>query len=216
MMKKSSVHRMQRFMYFQILHCVLERWIRTQHPMLFGKKSWGGSKVHHNTELWTQLMESRWNSSWIFFQDSPHCSSSTKSTSSWPKWAIHHNSKDKLSSCRCSMTSYGDLKTMNGNATLTPRLCLYLQKDFQQDVGHSSDLDQKRSGILLTLTDDKENGTESLNRWWSNSEKVDTQFSEPRVHCPRNAQQQRRCKIINTLLRWWWYDWNCFSHNYFC
>ena len=75
-----------------------------------------------------------------------------------------HYSKDELSSCRCSMTSYGDLKTMNGNAMLTPRLCLCLQKDSQQDVGHSSDPDQKRSGILLTLTDHKENGTESLNR----------------------------------------------------
>ena len=41
-----------------------------------------GSKVHHSTELWTQLMESRLNSSGIFSQDSPHCSSSTKSTSS--------------------------------------------------------------------------------------------------------------------------------------
>ena len=47
---------------------------------------------------------------------------------------------------------------------LTPHLCLYLQKDSHQDVGHSSDLDQKRSGILLILTDHKENGTESLNR----------------------------------------------------
>ena len=28
------------------------------------------------------------------------------------------------------MTSYGDLKTMNGNAMLTPTLCLYLQKRF--------------------------------------------------------------------------------------
>ena len=44
-----------------------------------------------------------------------------------------------------------------------PRLCLHLQKDSQQDVGHSSDLDQKRSGILLLLTDHEENGTESLN-----------------------------------------------------
>ena len=52
---------------------------------------------------------------------------------------------------------------MNGNAMLTPRLCPYLQKDSQQDVGHSSDLDQKRSGILLMLTDHKENGTESQN-----------------------------------------------------
>ena len=27
---------------------------------------------------------------------------------------------------------------------------------------------------------------------------------------PRNAQKQRRWKIINTLLCWRWYDWNCF------
>ena len=40
---------------------------------------------------------------------------------------------------------------MNGNAMLTPTLCLYLQKDSQQDVGHSSGLDQKRSGMLLTF-----------------------------------------------------------------
>ena len=44
---------------------------------------------------------------------------------------------------------------MNVNAMLMPRLCLYLQKDSRQDVGHSSDLDQKRSGILLLLTDHK-------------------------------------------------------------
>ena len=60
------------------------------------------------------------------------------------------------------MTSYGELKTMNRNVLLMPHLCLYLQKDFQQDVGHSSDLDQKRSGILLTTKDHKENGTELM------------------------------------------------------
>ena len=53
------------------------------------------------------------------------------------------NLKDELSSCQCSMTSYGDLKTMNGNAMLTPILCLYLQKDSHQDDRHSSDLDQE-------------------------------------------------------------------------
>ena len=51
---------------------------------------------------------------------------------------------------------------MKRNAMLTPRLCLYLQQDSQQDVGHSSDSDQKRSGILLKLTDNKENGAVSL------------------------------------------------------
>ena len=30
---------------------------------------------------------------------------------------------------------------------------------------------------------------------------------------PRNAQKQRRWKIINTLLCWSGNDWNCFSHN---
>ena len=58
------------------------------------------------------------------------------------------------------MTSCGDLKSMNGNALLTPDLCFYLQKDFQQEDGHSSDLDQKRHGILLTNTNRKENWTE--------------------------------------------------------
>ena len=59
------------------------------------------------------------------------------------------------------MTSYGELKTMKRNVLLIPHLCLYLQKDYQQDIGHSS-LDQKQSGILLTTNDHKENGTESL------------------------------------------------------
>ena len=36
-MKKSSVSRMQRFMYFQILCYVLERWNRTQHQILLGE-----------------------------------------------------------------------------------------------------------------------------------------------------------------------------------
>ena len=65
------------------------------------------------------------------------------------------------------MTSYGDLKTRNGNAMLTPLLRLYLQKDSQQDVGHSSDLDQKRSGILLMKANHNENGTKSRSWWWS-------------------------------------------------
>ena len=172
---------LQSCMYFRILCYVLDRWIRTQHQILFGKNSWVGSKIHHKTELWT-LDEERWNSSEIFSQHSLHCISSTKSKSSWTKWATQHNSKDESSSCLCSMTSYGELKTMNRNVLLMPHLCRYLQK-FQQDVGHSSDLDQKRSGIILTTEDHEGNGTESLNWWWSNSEKADTQFSEPRVHC---------------------------------
>ena len=61
------------------------------------------------------------------------------------------------------------------NSTLVS--CLYSQKDFQQDVGHSSKLGQKQSGTPVTKKDQEENGIES------NSEKADTQFSEQRVRC---------------------------------
>ena len=40
------------------------------------------------------------------------------------------------------------LKMMNRNANLTPTSFLSMQEDFNQDNGHSSDLDQKRSRIL--------------------------------------------------------------------
>ena len=138
MMKKSSVSRTRRFMYSQILCYASERWTRTLNQIMHGKNSWVGSKIHHNTKVWTQMMVSEWNSSGIFSHDSIHSSSSTKSKSSWTKWATQRNSKDESSSCRCSMTSDGELKTMNRNVLLMPHLCLYLQKDFQQDVGHSA------------------------------------------------------------------------------
>ena len=145
--------------------------------------------IGHN---WRRKMEFEWNISL-------HCSSSKKTKSTWTKWANQNNSKDELSSCRCSMTSYGELKTMKRNVLLIPHLCLYLQKDFQQDIGHSSDLDQKQSGILLILTtkDHKENGTKALNWRWSNSEKADTQFSEPRVHC---LEERSKAKELENYL----------------
>ena len=111
----------------QILCYVLERWIRTQHQILLGNDSWICSKIHHNTELWTQLMENRWNSSGNISQDSLHCISSTKSKSSWTKWATQHNSRDELSSCRCSMTWHGE-KTMKRNVLLIPHLSLFAKR----------------------------------------------------------------------------------------
>ena len=94
-----------------------------------------------------------------------------KSKSSCQKWAVNQkNLKDESSSCRCSTTSHGGLKTMNRNANLTPTSFLSMREYFHQEDGHSSDLDQKRSGILLVIADHKENGTESLNWWWQNLE----------------------------------------------
>ena len=61
-------------------------------------------------------------------------------------------SLDGLSSCRC--------KDNEKNANQALSLFLTVRRDFHQDNGHSSDLDQKRNGILLTNTIHKENGTE--------------------------------------------------------
>ena len=52
---------------------------------------------------------------------------------------------------------------MKRNVLLTPHLCLHPQKDFEQDVGHSSDLDQRQGDVPLTKKDQEENGFESLN-----------------------------------------------------
>ena len=75
--------------YFQILYYALERWTRTHNRILSSQTSWRGSKVHHNTELWTELMVSQRNSSGISSQDSPHCSSATKSESYCQDWAYN-------------------------------------------------------------------------------------------------------------------------------
>ena len=71
----------QKSTYSQILCYAVERWVRTHYQILSGKTDWRGSKVHHNTELWTELMVSQWNSSGTSSQDSHHCSSATKSKS---------------------------------------------------------------------------------------------------------------------------------------
>ena len=68
-----------------------------------------------------------------------------------------------ISSRRCSTTSHGDLKTMNRNANKALSSFLFVREDFHQEDGHSSDLDQRKSGTLSVKTVHKENGTESLN-----------------------------------------------------
>ena len=133
----------------------------------------------------------------IIFQDSQHWSLSAKSQSSWAKWAIPNNSKDELSSCRCSMTSCGEIETTTRNVLLIPHFCLYSHKDFHQDVGHSSGLGQKQSGTPLTKKDQEENGIESLNWWWTNSKKADIQFSEQRV---RWIEDNSKAKEVENYL----------------
>ena len=74
------------------------------------KSSWQYRALH---AIDGEPMEFEWNIS----HDLPHCSSATQSKSLCSKWAKNQkNLQDGSSSCRCSTTSHGDLKTMNRNA----------------------------------------------------------------------------------------------------
>ena len=88
---------------------------------------------------------------------------------------------------------------------------LHLQKDSQQDVGHSSDLDQKRSDIFYLYWQTTRRMGQS--RWIDDDQiqrKRTPSFPSHESIVPRNAQKQRRWTIIDTLLCRWGYDWNCF------
>ena len=78
---------------------------------------------------------------------------------------IERKSLDGLSSCRCSTTSHGDLKTIKKNTNQVLSSFLSKWKDFQQDKCHSSDLDQKRNGIPPMKTVHTENGKELQSKW---------------------------------------------------
>ena len=82
-MNKSSVSCTQRFTYSQILQDERE----PLNQILHGKTDRLGSNVHQNTELWTELMVSQWNSSGTSSQDSPHCSFATKVQELLSRWS---------------------------------------------------------------------------------------------------------------------------------
>ena len=204
---KSLVSCTQRSTYSQILYYALKRWTRTLNQTLYGKTDWSGSQVHQNTEPWIELMVSQLNSSEISSQDSFRCSSAKKFKSCCWDWVKHHRIlQDGLSSCRCSTTSHADQKTTRKNANQMLNPFLYLQQDSEQDNGHSSDLDQRKSGILSRKIVHKVNGTTWQRRWWWHSQKADTQSFEPRVHCPEvrsktEAVENSRSTVVSTRKR---------------
>ena len=182
-MKKSSVSRMPRFLFFfrfcvmtwkgesqtNIKFCLgrtielVQRFTTTQN---FGHNWWwaNGIRVEY------------------FSHDSLHCSSSIKS-----KKAHEQNERHRT----VPRTNYLHVdvqwrhmvirKTMNRNANWAPNSFRLMREDLHQGRWSFLGPGTEKSGIQLTLTDHKENGTESLNRWWSNSEKADTHFSETSI-----------------------------------
>ena len=85
--------------------------------------SWIGSKTHRNTEHWTQLTEKRWNFRVEYFPRIHYIAACPRSPKAHEQNGNPNNSKDELSSCRCSIRSYGEIKTMKRNVLLIPHMC---------------------------------------------------------------------------------------------
>ena len=136
------------------------------------------SKNHHNTELWTQSTENRWNSIAIFHTILGACPWSPKvherngRTRTIPRtnhlhvdvqW--HHiGTKDNETECIAHSTLVSLFsKKISSRTLVTPRTWI------------------RNKVVFYLQRKNKKNGIESLNRWWSISEKADTQFSEQRV-----------------------------------
>ena len=158
--------------YSQILCCVLEKWTRPLNQIWHGKTDWRG---------WIQHVATQSQSN-----------SATKSKSYFQDWAWHQrNLQDGFSSCRCSTTSRGDRRTMRKIASQMLNSFLSLRRDSEQDNGHSSNLDRRKSGIPSVRTIHNENGTKWQRRWCWHSQKADTQSSVPRVHCPEECLKRK-------------------------
>ena len=176
------------------------------------EESWVGSKVHHNRELWTQLTESRWNSSGLFSQDLPHCSSSTMSKrtkmgdpSQFQGRIIFMSmfndiiwrSEDHERECFANATHVTLFaKKFSSRTLVIPRtwirnkVVFYLQRKTTRRMGQSRWIDDDQIWRKRTPS-----------------------FPSHESIVPRNVQKQRRWKMISWLLCWWRYDWNCFSHD---
>ena len=183
-----SLSRREGLRIFRFCVYALERWARTpQSNYCPGKTSLtsfkGSSQYRTLDTIDCEPMEFEWNIS----QDSPHCSSATKSKSSCQKWAI----RQKICKGRTIfMSMFNDISRGSQDneqeCELSAQLVFYLcEKMFTRKMVIPRTWIRKRSGILLMIADHKEEWDQS--RWIENdknSEKADTQFYVPRVHCP--------------------------------
>ena len=150
------------------------------------------------TEIMTESMESRLNSSGTSSQDSQRCSSAVKSQIYCANQEKHQKlSQEEFSSCRCSMTSLVTEKATKMNAWQMPESSKYLREDLVLDNGHLLDQVLKRSGVLVKRIVHKELGFISRTKCCWNSQKANVLFSVQRLHCPgvnSRAKDMESCR----------------------
>ena len=166
--KKSSISRTQRFTYFQILCYALERWTRTHNQIMHGKTGWCGSKSSSEYRALDTI-----DGEPVLFEWNTFPGFTTLQLVREVQQLLSRLSVEpaNFTGRIIFMSMFNDIswgykeneKECESSAQL---VSLSMRKCFHQDNGHSSDLDQKRIGILLTNTIHKENGTELRSKWW--------------------------------------------------
>ena len=176
---------------------VVQKFTRIQS---FGQNWWWANEIRVEDLPWIHHVAAQWRSQRFTVEI---------------RWDTIEFLQEGLSSCRCLTTSHGDQKTMKKNANPMLNSFLSLRSDSEQDNGHFSVMDQRKSGIRSVKTV-KVNGTKSLRRWWWHSQKADTQSSEPRVHCPGVSSKAKDTEKLSIHFAADQETIETFSHNYFC
>ena len=165
---KSSVFSAQKSTYFQILCCVWVRYTRTLAQPQHGKKDWAWFKKFTGIQ---KLGQNWWWVNWIrvkYFRRIRHIAAQPQSSRvtveiGWNTREFYRTSYLHVDVQRRLM---GIERQQGKNANQMLNSFLYLQKDSEQDNGHSLDLDQNRNGTLSVKIVHKVNGTKWPKRWW--------------------------------------------------
>ena len=103
---------------------------------------------------------------------------------------------------------------MKRNANQALSTFLSMRKDLDQDNGHSSDLDQKRSGIPTHEYKPQGEWDRVADDNICRKQTPSLPIHESIIQ--RSAQEQRWWKIVNPLLCRFGNDWDDFPHNHYC
>ena len=182
-MRKSSVSCAQRSTYSQILYHVLEG--VNENPK--SNTAWeDGLKWFTSSRSYRDLDRIDGEPMEIEWENLPrihHVAAQPQSSRVTAK--IERNTR-KFTGRNIFMSMFNDiswnLKTLKKNASQVLNSFLTMQRDLEQDNGHSLDLDQRKSGTLLMKKIHKENGTELQSGWCWHWQKAHTQYSDPRVY----------------------------------
>ena len=120
-----------------------------------------------------ESMENQLSSSGIFSRNLHHCRFFRGSRMICRNGTLNLKIlESELSSCQCSTTSNGQEKETQRMVCQILKKSRRTRRDSRMDIGRSSVLETKRSGMELATPNLRENGIPSLHRWCNDSRKT--------------------------------------------